>query len=148
MIGWNVSEYLEKISVTDIFPLLEESRHEADEKLLQGKKKVFEFFFILYHSRKFLFEAITTFWLPLLLNVFKYILKVNYLAAWHFCFGLCCSLYDLKLERKHYSLKKHVLKLFFPSTCAHEGLPTLTTYKAIKWREQLVEVLEKNWHLY
>lgn len=34
-----MSEYLEKISVTDIFPLLEESRHEADEKLLQGKKK-------------------------------------------------------------------------------------------------------------
>lgn len=29
----------------------------------------------------FLFEAITTFRLPLLLNLFKYILKVNYVAA-------------------------------------------------------------------
>jgi len=45
------------------------------------KKKMSEFYCILRHSHKLLFKAITTFWLPLLLNLFKQVLKVNYLAV-------------------------------------------------------------------
>lgn len=45
------------------------------------EKKVFEYFSILHNFHNFLFEAITTFCLPLLLNLLIYILKVNYLAA-------------------------------------------------------------------
>jgi len=98
-----------------------------------------EFYCILRHSHKLLFKAITTFWLPLLLNLFKQVLKVNYLAVWHFCSILCCSnLSDLQSYRKCYSLKIIGFIASFSPTCAPKGLPTLLKYKAIKWREQLV----------
>lgn len=87
-----------RFDVTDTFPPSDVSRCE-EKVVFQEKENVFELYHILYLSHKFLFKAITTFWSPLLLNLFKYILKVDYLSVWHSCSILCCSnLSDLRSE--------------------------------------------------
>lgn len=46
----------------------------------RGKEIVFDFHCILYNSYKLLFKTVTIFWLLVLFNLFKYVLKVNYLS--------------------------------------------------------------------